>query len=89
MAQTMQEALSSVVTLAQAKEGEPGKPTLFIMNYKKAGEKYFKLFLFDGNRRGAIERAQQHCVIAGVKFLYCEHALHDLDLEEAKILQGE
>lgn len=61
---------------------------LFVLIYQKQGDKFYKQFLHEGNRASAIERARQHCQLLAVKFIWCEHAIHDLALEEAKVMDG-
>jgi len=61
---------------------------LYVMIYVRDGNRGFKLFLHDGNRASAIERAKQHCLLTARKHILTLHAIHDIALEEQNILEG-
>ena len=86
---TMQDALKEVIQSSSGDDSPNGTLTLYQLTYKTRGDTKIKLFLHTGNRKSAIERAQLHCQLMAWRFVFCEHAIHDLDLEEAKVLAGE
>jgi hypothetical protein len=86
----------STPSSALAGSASPGAPLpeinfLYILYYRTGNNPHamVKHFKFNGDLRGAMDRARRHCETTNLRFVRVEPFLHTLDEEEKIYLKGD